>query len=94
MTIGDMREWLKALPSSFDDMQLVYRKYDGLGEKVPGQTEGDEAGDYYVALDAPIVSGYIDEDSRECCFLDNASREFIIKMNQQAEETEDLENKE
>ncbi|SRR5258706_12745129 len=93
MNIGDMREWLKALPSSFDDMHLVFRKYDELNAKKESTNEEkDETSDYYYALDAPIVSGYIDEENRECCFLDSASRDFIIKMNAKAEESESSEN--
>lgn len=85
MNIGDMREWLKGLPSSFDDMNLVFRKYDDLSAK---KEEGKGDSDYYYAIDAPIVSGYIDDENRECCFLDKESRDFIIKMNAKAEETE------
>lgn len=83
-----MREWLKAIPSSFDDMHLVFRKYDELDTKKESADGDKDDSDYYYAIDAPIVSGYIDEDNRECCFLDAASRDFIIKMNAKAEEAE------
>jgi len=86
MTIGDLRGWLKALPANFDDMNLVFRKYDGL-ETSEEDKEKDEKenSDYYYALDAPIVSGFIDEESRECCFLDEKSRVFIVDMNAKIE---------
>lgn len=88
MTIGDLRGWLTSLPAEFDDMALVFRKYDTLGNKdIPAdqKEKADDESDYYYALDAPISSGLIDVDSRECCLLDEESRTFIIKMNENLE---------
>lgn len=79
MTIGDLKGWLKAIPDTFDDMNVVYRTYDST---VDPAAKKEEEKDLYYALDAPVVSGFIDEDSRECCFLDEKSRAFIVKMNE------------
>lgn len=80
MTVGDLKGWIKSLPDSFDDMSVVFRKYESIEtEKKEEPTE--ENADYYYALDAPVSSGFIDEESRELCFLDEKSRQFIVDMN-------------
>jgi len=83
MTIKDLKEWIGKLPTEFDDMSLVFRKYDDLKSE---ETKDDkELEDYYYALDAPLVASYIDEVNRECCFLDQKSHDFIEKKNKELE---------
>lgn len=91
MTISELRGWLAALPIEFDDMSLVFRKYDTVANKdIPADQKeiDDDESDYYYALDTPISSGLIDVDSRECCLLDKESRTFIVKMNEKLEKKE------
>lgn len=86
MTIHDLKEWVSKLPPEFDSMNLVFRKYDDL--KTGDAKEDEEIEDYYYAMDAPIVASYIDEENRECCFLDQKSHEFIVKKNLDLEKEE------
>jgi len=83
MTVGELKHWLSTLPQEFDDLVMVMRKYEDM------EIKSDESGEnYYTALDVPLVSGYIDEESKECCLLDNASREFIVRKNNEWKDDE------
>jgi hypothetical protein len=82
MTIGDLRGWLRAVPEEMDDINVVYRKYEA-AEKDEDQKEDSEL---FYATDTPMSSIFIDKENNECCFLDEKSRSFIIKMNQKLKE--------
>lgn len=85
MTIGDLKGWLKSIPDDFNDMLVLYRRYE-----LPEQ-DGIKSEASFDAVDIPLVSGFIDEENKECCFLDDKSRTFIVEMNRrmQAEQNKE-----
>ena len=57
MTISELRKFINKIPETMDDFQIIYRKFEDEGENV-------------MLLDYPLISLYVDEESKESVFLD------------------------
>ena len=65
MTIKDYRKFLNALPTEFDDYELVHREYTDITD------------DVLNAQEVEVYSVHIDETEKTCCNMHMESYELI-----------------
>lgn len=71
MKIRELEEFLKNLPQEFKEFDIAIRSFDA-----------EEDGNTYM-YDLPIISGFVDEENRELCLLDEENTELYKKLNQE-----------
>lgn len=81
ITIKELKTFLATLPIEFDEFNMSNGEF--------GRVESEEG--FYYRLDKPIITLYVDENSKELCFL-HQSQEEIDKI--QAEIEKDAEKNE
>ncbi len=60
MNLQDLRDFLKEIPEEINDFELVNGEMGQLGE---------EEGGFMYRVDKPIIALYVDEATKEICFL-------------------------
>lgn len=73
MKIKDLVEFLGSLPEEFQNFELVIRSF------------GTEEDNNTYMYDLPIISGFVDEENKELCLLDEENTELYKKLNQENE---------
>lgn len=66
MKISELKKFINNIPEELNDFQIIYRRFEDEGENV-------------MFLDYPLITLYVDEESKESVFLDEDGWDYFSK---------------